>query len=136
LFSLWLPFTFTGCGGEGPYSGALYPVKGQVLLADGQPLAGGSVQFIPARGGLPATGTIESDGSFTLKSKSREGAAPGEYKVRVEPHSSLLAKSKKGKAGQKLPFAAKYREYDGDTGLTATINAAPTQLEAFHLDAK
>jgi hypothetical protein len=136
LFFFGFSIVLSGCGREGPYAGALYPVKGQVLLADGQPLSGGSVQFIPARGGLPATGVIDSDGSFTLKSKSREGAAPGDYKVRIEPPAALLAKSKKGKAGPKLPFAAKYREYDGDTGLVVKINAAPTQLEAFRLDAK
>ena len=59
-----------GCGGPGPYSGALYPVKGQVLLADGTPLTGGLVQFIPKKGGLPASGDIKADGTFSL-SRSR-----------------------------------------------------------------
>jgi hypothetical protein len=123
-----------GCGGPGPYSGALYPVKGQVLLADGTPLTGGSVQFIPKEGGLPASGVIEADGTFSLKSlKTREGAAPGEYKVRIEPRAELRAK--KGKTTKKLPFASKYREYDGETGLTATIKSEPTQLEPFRLAA-
>ena len=122
-----------GCGRPGPYSGALYSVKGQVLLADGTPLKGGSVQFIPKLGGLPAYGTIGPDGTFSLQSlKSREGAAPGEYKVRIEPSSELRVK-KKGKAAKKLPFASKYGEYDGETGLTATIKSEPTQLEPFRL---
>ena len=125
---------FASCGGPGPYSGTLYPVKGQVLLADGKPLTGGSVQFIPKQSGLPASGKIESDGTFSLKTKTREGAAPGEYKVRIEPSPELLAK--KGRAAQKLPFASKYREYDGETGLTATIKAEPTQLEPFRLESK
>jgi hypothetical protein len=124
----------TGCGGEGPYSGKLYPVQGRVLLADGQPLAGGSVQFIPSEGGLPATGEVGQDGTFSLKTfKTREGAAPGRYKVRVEPSGELLVR--KGK-NPKLPFAAKYREYDGETGLTAVVEAGPTQLEPFRLDAR
>jgi hypothetical protein len=123
----------TSCGGPGPYSGTLYPVKGQVLVADGKPLTGGSVQFIPKQGGLPASGKIETDRSFSLKSlKSREGAAPGEYKVRIEPSSELLLK--KGRKAQRLPFASKYREYDGQTGLTATIKAEPTQLEPVRLE--
>jgi hypothetical protein len=123
-----------GCGGPGPYAGALYPVKGQVLLADGTPLKGGSVQFIPKLGGLPAYGTIGPDGTFSLKSlKSREGAAPGEYKVRIEPSAELRAK--KGRAAKRLPFASKYSEYDGETGLTATIKSEPTQLEPFRLGA-
>ena len=74
-----------GCGRSGPYRGSLYPVKGQVLLADGKPLPGGTVQFIPKDGGLPASGRIEEDGTFTLRSKTGEGGAPGEYKVRIEP---------------------------------------------------
>ena len=44
--------------------------------------------------------------------------------------------SKKGGAVKKLPFAAKYRNYEGDTGLTATIEAGPTRLEPFRLEAK
>ena len=127
-------FGLAGCGGRGPYTGSLYPVKGRVLLADGTPLAGGTVQFIPTRGGLPASGRIAADGTFALKSRSRDGAAPGDYKVRIEPSAELLAR--KGKAAPKLPFASKYREYDGNTGLTATINAGETQLEPFRLEVK
>jgi hypothetical protein len=123
-----------GCGGPHPYAGSLYPVKGRVLLADGAPLTGGAVQFIPTRGGLPASGKIAADGTFSLKSKSRDGAAPGEYKVRIEPSAELLAR--KGRTAPNLPFAAKYREYDGDTGLTATINVGETRLEPFRLEAK
>jgi hypothetical protein len=134
IFGIWTSFALTGCGGEGPYTGSLYPVKGQVLLADGQPLTGGTIQFIPKLGGLRASGTIESDGTFSLKSiGSREGAAPGEYKVRIEPSSNMLAK--KARKSPKLPFATKYRELEGNTGLTATIKAEPMQLEPFRLEA-
>ena len=69
-----------------------------------------------------------------MKTKSRDGAAPGEYKVRIEPSPELLAK--KGRAAPKLPFAAKYREYDGETGLTATVKAGATQLEPFRLEVR
>ena len=126
--------TLAGCGGSGLYSGKLYPATGQVLLADGQPLTGGSVRFIPKYTGPPATGKIGVDGTFSLTTKTREGAAPGEYKVRIEPSPEML--SKKGWAVKKLPFAAKYRNYEGDTGLTATIDPRPTRLEPFRLEAK
>ncbi len=124
----------SGCGGPGLYSGKLYPVTGQVLLADGHPLNGGSVRFIPKTSGLPATGKIGVDGTFSLTTKTREGAAPGEYKVRIEPSPEMM--SKKGGSLKKLPFAAKYRNYDGDTGLTATVDAGPTRLEPFRLESK
>lgn len=131
-----LPFLLaaSGCGGSGPYSGTLYPTTGQVLLADGQPLAGGSVRFIPTGGGLPATGKIGPDGRFSLMTKTREGAAPGEYKIRIEPSPEMV--SKKGGTGGRLPFAAKYRNYEGDTGLTATVEARSTELEPFRLESK
>jgi hypothetical protein len=127
--------TLTGCGHSGPYSGPLYPVTGQVLLADGKPVMGGFVQFIPKQGGLQASAKIGMDGTFSLKSlKNREGAAPGEYKIRIEPSPDLLVR--KGRSAPKLPFASRYRDYDGETGLTATIRAQPTQLEPFRLESK
>ena len=41
--------------------------------------------------------------------------------------------STRGGVVKKLPFAAKYRNYEGDTELTATIEAGPTRLEPFRL---
>jgi hypothetical protein len=129
-----LLLVFAGCGGSGPYSGTLYPTTGQVLLADGSPLTSGSVRFIPRHSGLSATGKIGPDGTFSLTTKTHEGAAPGDYKVRIEPGAEMVAK--RGGAVKKLPFAAKYRNYEGDTGLTATIHSGPTQLEPFRLEAR
>src|SRR5271156_2155120 len=114
---------FPGGGGSGPFSGTPSPVAGQVLLADGKPLAGGSVHFIPKLSGLPATGKIGPDGTFSLTTKTHEGAAPGAYKVRIEPSAEMGPK--KGGGVKKLPFATKYRNYEGDTGLTATVEAGP-----------
>ncbi|MDR3634122.1 MAG: hypothetical protein P4L84_09970 [Isosphaeraceae bacterium] len=110
-------------------------MKGQVLLSNGKPLTEGAVQFIPRPGGLLASGRIGADGTFTLVSlDQREGAAAGEYKVRIEPGIGMRAG--KGKKARALPFAEKYVAEDGETGLTATVKAEPTQLEPFRLDAK
>lgn len=133
-FAWSIAFMLAGCGDTGPYSGKLYPTTGRVILADGRPLTDGSVRFIPKGTGLPATGKLGPDGSFSLTTKMGEGAAPGEYRVRIDPSPEML--SKKGGSGQKLPYAAKYRNYEGDTGLTATIASAPTQLEPFRLESK
>jgi hypothetical protein len=65
--------------------GMLLAASAALLLADGTPLTGGAVSFIPTTGGLPASGKIAADGTFSLRSKSRDGAAPGEYSVRIEP---------------------------------------------------
>ena len=69
------------------------------MLADGKPLTGGWIYFVP-KGDLPVTpsGVIGPDGTFSLVTGgSGEGAPPGDYKVRVEsPQSSRpVAKSRK-----------------------------------------
>ncbi len=105
MFSAFIGLTQIGCG-EGMYTGPVYPVKGRVLLANGKPLTGGAIQFIPAPGGLLASGPIGPDGTFTLVSLDRrDGAAPGAYKVRIEP--SLEMTAPKGKKPRTLPFAEK-----------------------------
>jgi hypothetical protein len=121
----------TGCG-DLNWTRARYPVTGQVLLADGNPLAGVSVQLVPTQGELPASGTISSDGTFIQVGSAREGAALGEYKVRIEP--SALLRAINSRKAPKHPFASMYREYDGNTGLTATTKAQATQLEHLRLE--
>jgi len=131
-----LALGLAGCGGDAkPYAGEVYPVKGQVLLASGKPLTGGRVHFLPKEmGGMPASGDIGSDGSYTLKTAdSRDGAAPGDYKVRIEPSADLKGTLGKPKP---LPFASSYTDIDGDTGLTATVKAEATTIPPFQLTAK
>jgi hypothetical protein len=41
------------------------------------------VVFAPASGGKPATGSIESDGSYTLNTSREVGLAAGKYNVAV-----------------------------------------------------
>ncbi len=65
---------FTGCG-EGS-TGTV--VSGKVTLA-GAPLTGGAIVFEPITGGgLPANGTINTDGTYEVK-----GVSAGECKVTV-----------------------------------------------------
>jgi hypothetical protein len=130
-FSAVLP----GCGGIAMSTATAYPVKGKVLLASGQPLTEGKVIFLPKDGsGMTAKGEIGPDGAFSLKTADdREGAPAGVYKVRIEPGTSALAKSGGKLDATKLPFSAAYMDEDGETGLTATVKAEPTQLEPFKL---
>ena len=125
----------SGCGAE---DGAVkqvtvYPVKGSVALADGKPLKGGKVYFVPKDGALTSEGKIGPDGTFTLETGgSGAGAPAGEYKVRVEPEDTSLLAGKKAAKGKTLPFATKYLDEDSST-LTATVKADPNQLEPFRL---
>lgn len=105
-----------------------YPVKGRVLLADGAPLTEGAVVFVPAPSDATARGAagkLGSDGSFTLQTpNSGEGAAPGNYKIRVE----TSATGPNVKRGAKRKIDQKYFEEDAST-LSATVEAKPNDFE-------
>lgn len=57
-------------------------VSGRVTL-DGNRIGPGTVVFAPLDGGKPATGSIEKDGSYKLKTSRELGLAAGTYKVAV-----------------------------------------------------
>ena len=72
----------SGCG-KGP---KVVPVAGKVVH-NGKGVCPGSVQFQPVEGGggQLASGLLQEDGSFTLRTlhdqRPLEGAVPGKYKV-------------------------------------------------------
>jgi hypothetical protein len=136
-FALLLSILLAGCGAGGMISSPTFPVKGQVLLSNGKPLTSGKVIFLPKAGGATAVGEISADGTFALKTADdREGAPAGVYKVRIEPSNTGLTTTKGGSVEAKnLPFSADYMDEDGETGLTATVKAEPSQLEPFKLEA-
>ena len=69
-----------GCRGSGHLE--TVPVSGTVTL-DGKPLAQGTVTFAPEMG-RAATGAIQPDGSYTLKTyKPGDGALLGKHRVAV-----------------------------------------------------
>lgn len=71
-----------GCGPNGP---VVVPVTGVVKL-DGEPVEGAGVIFMPAEAGrLPAEGTTDAQGKFSLRTSgaSVEGAIAGKYDVVV-----------------------------------------------------
>jgi len=71
-----------GCG---PGSGGLAVVKGKISYK-GKPVPNGTINFLPSDGNKPsATGEIQSDGSYELKTylsnKPSNGAVIGQHKV-------------------------------------------------------
>ena len=73
-----LAVTASGCGSD------LAAVHGKVQR-EGNALSEGRVAFIPVGGGHPASGEIQSDGSFQLTTlKPNDGAAPGTYRIIVK----------------------------------------------------
>ena len=75
---LLIPTLLVGCG-----SGVV-SVPGEVIL-DGRPIEKATVMLLPlSKGGLPARGTSDANGQFTLVTeKVGEGVMPGEYDVAV-----------------------------------------------------
>lgn len=61
----------------------LAQVEGQVTY-NGQPLKFGTVMFQSVKGGQPASGVIQADGSFKLVTpKAGDGAKQGSYEISV-----------------------------------------------------
>jgi hypothetical protein len=117
-----------GCGrSDSLPSYQVYEVKGKVVLADGKPLGGGWITFVP-KGELPVTpsAAIGSDGTFSLNTGgSGDGAPPGDYKVRVEAPQFQQAVPK---SRRKPVFPEKYNDEDS-SGLVITVRAQNNQLE-------
>jgi hypothetical protein len=114
------------CSDSGP---TLYPVNGKVYFND-QPAEGATVVLHPADAGAPKpSGTVEADGSFTLRTHPHgEGAPAGDYAVVVTwypPNSRGLQNPK-----NKLP--PRYAD-PAQSGLKAIVKSGPTELDPFNL---
>jgi hypothetical protein len=137
LFTAALPL-MAGCGGAKDVD--LVAAKGKVLY-QGKPVAKATVLFVPKSGPL-ATATTNDQGEFTLATKGRAGAVPGEHRVAVTaldvPASTPSAPVEVGspeylKMTQAPPPKApkwivpeKFSKADS-SGLTQTIDADPTK---------
>ena len=124
-----------GCGAEAgaPPVVTVYEVKGKVLRADGKPLSGGRIYFVPRDGVTTSDGAIGSDGTFALATgRSGAGAPAGQYKVRIEPADVRLLAIQAPANRRRLPFPAKYLDEDS-SGLTATVEPRANRLEPFRL---
>jgi hypothetical protein len=107
-----------GCGETNPLKGVpLYPVQGKVLLADGKPLATGTVTFVGAKSS--STANLDGEGAYAFKGDGDGGLPEGEYNVRVE---SAPAGGSSAKTKAKLSYAGKYLDEDA-SGLKATVTS-------------
>ena len=121
-----------GCGGLVSSEATVYPVTGKVLLADGKPLTTGRVEFIPVKGGMPASGDVGADGSFSLKTGSGQQGSSGR-RLQGPARADDAAPRRRPARRLAFPFPGKYADEDANTGLTATVKAEPTTLEPFKL---
>jgi hypothetical protein len=109
-----------GCGKDGL---ELAPVEGVVLL-EGRPVADAGVVFAPvdSKQGLPAVGTTDAEGKFTLITANRPGAALGEHRVAISKTESIAIPQRRGlplyEIKEHLPVTYGSLE---TSGLTATV---------------
>jgi hypothetical protein len=82
LCAIWLAALFVfhiGCRGSSMES----EVSGTVTL-DGKEVGPGTIVFAPENaGGTPATGSVESNGSYSLQTSRESGLKAGAYRVAV-----------------------------------------------------
>lgn len=121
----------SGCG-EPTYSiPTVYPVKGQVLLPDGKPLTSGQVVLV-SKQDREFPGKLGSDGRFSIKTPSGEGAPEGEYTVRIEPESQAGGGGRTRTGTVNFPFPVKYTD-DSTSGLKVTVKPGENNLEPIKL---
>ena len=114
------------CGGCGSDRLPTAPVEGKVLY-QGKPLEFGSVIFQPDVG-LPARGTIASDGTFRLSTHGNgDGAVIGRHRVRIacfesqDPAAPPLKPNEQPRVGRSL-IPRKYNN-PGTSGLRVEVNS-------------
>lgn len=131
FLGLFLLVSLCGCGSDGP---KLYSVTGKVFVGD-KPAEGATVVFHSKSGGqnsLTPSGTVQADGSFTLRSHPHgEGAPAGEYTVLITWYPPDAREQEN--PTNKLP--AKYASLE-QSPLKATVAEEATELEPFRLPAK
>ena len=85
IASLAIVVAISGCSAKPE----LAAVEGRVNYK-GQPLKFGTVMFQNVKGGQPAIGQIQPDGSFKLTTpKAGDGAKPGSYEVSVSCYENM-----------------------------------------------
>lgn len=114
-----LAATLTGCIGGGDST----PISGTVLGPDGQPMPQVNISFQPTEKGKGtyASGTTDSAGKFTLKTREGDSVGYGTYDVMLEDGRSGEEISKAGPDAQnRIPqqfmrTGGKQVTIDGDT---------------------
>jgi hypothetical protein len=124
-------------GGCGPDDPAPAPVRGRVFYK-GAPLAGGSIVFTPDadRGGHGslARGEVRPDGTYTLATEGRPGAAPGWHRVTIVSVQAAPAKPAGNEfADVRSLLPRKYAAPDL-SGLQGFVKAGADNVIDFHLE--
>lgn len=139
LLSVAMLFAACGCGGQVDGRVAVYPVTGTVTVK-GQPAEGAEVVLFVVGEALRGpehplpTGVVGPDGKFTLGSYGiGDGAPAGEYQVTIVwPDVDKAADSGREASSPRDRLKDRYA-VPSQSGLTATVEAGPTELPPFKL---
>ena len=119
--------SLAGCNAEPEY----VPAKGQVFYKS-SPLTSGVVMFQPTNG-PPATGLIQSDGTFELTTPGRgDGARIGPNAVRISSREPPRDQSTEVALGPLL-IPERYTDF-ASSGLTAEVEPQNNEPFVFRLD--
>jgi hypothetical protein len=117
-----LLFACASCSQSSGQMSPLIAVKGKVTYK-GQPVSKGTVRFEPDGYGRPATGRLQTDGSFVLgTNKEGDGVVAGEHRVSISGFDKPLASNRALKK-----YGSK------NSGFTAEVDADHTE---FNFDLK
>lgn len=118
-----------GCGSSGPEMARVY---GKVTY-QGQPVPKGTISFVPvdAVNGNPATGVLQSDGSYTLQTvEPGDGARLGEYRVAISTitEDQILDYIPKTPPPKPKPLIPEKYSDPATSGLTATVKSGTNDI--------
>jgi hypothetical protein len=114
------------------------PVSGSVTVG-GKPAVGATVMFFPEEGKgmnvVPSTGTVGSDGTFSLSTGGKPGAPAGRYVVAVTwPDPNVKATAQQKMMGLvDAPDLLKGQYTQGKSKLQAEVKSGENKLDPFQL---
>lgn len=118
-----------GCGSQFASPPRTYPVRGKVVLKNGQVPRAGLVSFHPQGIGVEASAELDENGTFVVKTfGEQEGTVPGKYKISINP-SWPTARPKDAVAQAKRVVPRKY--WSGDT--TDIVREVKTEDNVFEI---
>ena len=107
-----------GCGSQAGTAAPLISVKGKVTYKR-QPLTKGTIRFEPDGFGRPASGKLQSDGTFVLTTlKEGDGVVAGHHRVSITGVDKTLSKDR----------AFKKYASPNTSDLTADVSAEMTEF--------
>lgn len=131
-----LLFASIGCDAGVP----TYPVTGTVTNDNGDPVEGAAVTFIAdSGGGALAVGVTDASGIYNLKTRSKEGAQAGVYKVTIakyDPASDPEEEGDEGELEDVMDITDEYPDdFDESKANEKADEASSNQLPQFYADA-